>query len=89
MATVSRAPATLVGNGAYVLKDWVVQSHVELERNPRYTTTNDKTTIDTVVLLRDREMRRPNFSRYRADETRLHQFRAGASSGFHQEDDAG
>jgi len=29
-------PGKLVGNGAYVLADWVPQSHIELRRNPLY-----------------------------------------------------
>ncbi len=29
-------PGKLVGNGAYVLDDWVPQSHIELKRNPFY-----------------------------------------------------
>ncbi|MES2682938.1 MAG: peptide ABC transporter substrate-binding protein [Pseudomonadota bacterium] len=29
-------PGRLVSNGAYTLKDWVVQSQVELQRNPQY-----------------------------------------------------
>ncbi|MGJ8667890.1 MAG: peptide ABC transporter substrate-binding protein [Oceanococcus sp.] len=40
-------PGNLVSNGAYVLKDWVVQSHIELVRNPLYW-DNTNTTVDTV-----------------------------------------
>ena len=29
-------PGTLVGNGAYVLTDWILQDHIALERNPYY-----------------------------------------------------
>lgn len=29
-------PGNLVSNGAFVLKRWVVRSHIELERNPNY-----------------------------------------------------
>jgi oligopeptide transport system substrate-binding protein len=29
-------PGTLVSNGAYVLDDWVVQSHIRLVKNPHY-----------------------------------------------------
>lgn len=29
-------PGKLIGNGAYVLDDWVPQSHIELKRNPFY-----------------------------------------------------
>lgn len=40
-------PGTLVGNGAYVLREWVVQSHIRLGRNPDYW-DNARTTIDEV-----------------------------------------
>ncbi|MBT8423218.1 MAG: peptide ABC transporter substrate-binding protein [Gammaproteobacteria bacterium] len=59
-------PGTLIGNGAYVLKDWVVQSHVELERNPYYR-ENDKTIIDRVFYYAI-ESSEAAFARYRADE---------------------
>jgi len=59
-------PGTLVGNGAYVLKDWVVQSHIELERNPQYR-DNDSTTIDRVIYYAV-ENTDAAFARYRADE---------------------
>ena len=41
-------PGNLVSNGAYVLKDWTVQSHITLVRNPEYW-GNDDTTIDSVI----------------------------------------
>jgi oligopeptide transport system substrate-binding protein len=40
-------PGRLVSNGAYRLRDWVMQSHIVLERNPHYW-DNDNTTIDEV-----------------------------------------
>ena len=59
-------PGTLVGNGAYVLKDWAVQSHIELERNPRFR-DDEQTTIDRVFYY-PIENADAMFSRYRADE---------------------
>ena len=40
-------PGNLISNGAYVLKDWVVQSHIELVRNNRYR-ENTATRINEV-----------------------------------------
>jgi len=40
-------PGRLVSNGAYRLRDWVMQSHIVLERNPYYW-DNENTTIDEV-----------------------------------------
>jgi len=45
-------PANYVGNGAYKLKDWVVNEHIVLERNPEYW-DNAKTIINKVTLLTD------------------------------------
>ena len=59
-------PGNLVSNGAYVLKDWVVQSHIELVRNERYR-ENAATTIDQVFYY-PIENADAVFSRYRADE---------------------
>ncbi len=59
-------PGNMIGNGAYVLKDWVVQSHIELERNPRFR-ENDKTTIENVFYYAI-ENADAVFARYRADE---------------------
>ncbi|WP_446831110.1 peptide ABC transporter substrate-binding protein [Candidatus Foliamicus sp.] len=57
---------THVGNGAYRLKDWVVQSHIDLTRNVHYW-DNANTTIDDVryypIENQDAELKR-----YRADE---------------------
>lgn len=43
-------PKNFVGNGAYKLKDWVVNERIVLERNPNYW-DNDKTVIEEVTLL--------------------------------------
>jgi len=59
-------PGNLVTNGAYVLQDWVVQSHVELMRNEQYR-ENDQTVIDR-VLYYPIENAEAVFARYRADE---------------------
>ena len=40
-------PGNLVGNGAYVLAEWVVQSHIRLVRNPYYW-DNAHTELDEV-----------------------------------------
>lgn len=56
----------MVTNGAYVLKDWVVQSHIELARNERFR-DNAATTIDTVFYY-PIENADALFARYRADE---------------------
>lgn len=59
-------PGKLVSNGAYRLADWVVQSHIKLERNPEYW-DDANTTIDEVwyypIENYDAELKR-----YRADE---------------------
>ena len=59
-------PGNLVSNGAYVLQDWVVQSHIELVRNTRYR-DNAATTIDQVFYY-PIENADAVFARYRADE---------------------
>ncbi len=41
-------PGRLVGNGAFILQDWVVQSHIELRRNPYYW-DDAHTTLDRVL----------------------------------------
>jgi oligopeptide transport system substrate-binding protein len=40
----------MVSNGAYVLKDWVVNERVDVERNPNYW-NNAKTVINKVTYL--------------------------------------
>jgi oligopeptide transport system substrate-binding protein len=59
-------PGNLVSNGAYMLDEWVVQSHVKLVRNPNYW-DNDNTTIDEVYYY-NMEDRSAELRRYRADE---------------------
>ena len=56
----------LVGNGAYVLNNWVMQSHVELIRNSKYR-DDVRTTINRVVYYAI-ENADTVFKRYRADE---------------------
>ncbi len=43
-------PKNFVSNGAYKLKDWVVNERIVLDRNPEYW-ENDKTIIDEVTFL--------------------------------------
>ena len=57
---------THVGNGAYQLRDWVVQSHIHIERNPHYW-DNYNTTINEVYYYAI-ENQDAELKRYRADE---------------------
>ena len=57
---------THVGNGAYRLKDWVVQSHIHVERNTHYW-DNGNTTLDEVYFYAI-ENQDAELKRYRADE---------------------
>lgn len=60
-------PANFVSNGAYKLKDWVVNERIVLERNPHYW-NNDKTVIDEVTFLAiPSEV--TDVNRYRSGET--------------------
>jgi len=59
-------PGKLISNGAYVLKDWKVQSQVTVERNPMYW-DNDKTIIEQVIYLPIEEAS-AELKRYRAGE---------------------
>lgn len=59
-------PGNLVGNGSYTLKGWVVQSYIELERNPYYW-DNAHTTIDQVWYY-PVENAESELNRYRAGE---------------------
>ncbi|MES2883450.1 MAG: peptide ABC transporter substrate-binding protein [Pseudomonadota bacterium] len=59
-------PGRLVSNGAYQLKDWVVQSHVELLRNPRYW--NNAATVVERVVYHPSEDISSELKRYAADE---------------------
>ncbi len=56
----------LVSNGAYVLSDWVVQSHIVLDRNPEYW-DNANTVIDRVYY-HATEDQSSELKRYRAGE---------------------
>lgn len=57
---------THIGNGAYSLKGWVVQSHIHLERNPHYW--DDANTTINEVLYYAIENQDAELKRYRADE---------------------
>lgn len=57
---------THVGNGAYRLKDWVVQSHIHVERNRHYW-DDANTTLDEVYFYAI-ENQDAELKRYRADE---------------------
>lgn len=59
-------PGNFVTNGAYMLDEWVAQSHVKLVRNPWYR-DNDSTVIDEVYF-HAQENRVAEISRYRANE---------------------
>ncbi|HLF09817.1 MAG TPA: peptide ABC transporter substrate-binding protein [Gammaproteobacteria bacterium] len=59
-------PGNLVGNGAYMLDEWVVQSHIKLVRNPHYW-DNAKTIIDEVWFY-PTENQNAELQRFRANE---------------------
>ena len=59
-------PGNMVNNGAYVLDDWVVQSHIVLKRNPMYW-GDANTTINTVYYYAT-EDQSSELKRYRAGE---------------------
>ncbi len=59
-------PGNLVGNGAYMLADWVVQSHIKLVRNPNYW-DNAKSKIDEVWYYAIEDSN-SELQRYRASE---------------------
>lgn len=59
-------PGNLVSNGAYRLTDWVVQSHVTLERNEHFR-DNANTRIDRVIYY-PIEDQSTEMNRYRAGE---------------------
>lgn len=61
-------PGNFVGNGAYNLKEWVVNEKIVLERNPLYW-DNAKTVIEQVTYLPLTEIN--EISRYRSDEVDL------------------
>lgn len=59
-------PGKLVSNGAYTLKDWVVQSHIKLVRNDQYW-DNQHTTVNEVNFFATEDMN-AMVLRYRAGE---------------------
>ena len=59
-------PGNLIGNGAFVLKEWTVQSHILLERN-RYYWDNKNTRLEQVYYY-PIEKQTSEFKRYRAGE---------------------
>jgi oligopeptide transport system substrate-binding protein len=59
-------PGRLVGNGAYVLDEWVVQSHVRVGRNRNYW--NDANTRIDAVYFYPTEDTNSELKRYRAGE---------------------
>src|SRR5690606_29400562 len=59
-------PGNLVGNGAFMLAEWVVQSHIKIVRNPNYW-DNDKTILEE-VWFHAIEDQSAEFARYRANE---------------------
>ncbi len=60
-------PANWVGNGAYKVKDWVINERLVLERNPQYW-DNAKTVINQVTYL-PISSEVTDVNRYRAGET--------------------
>jgi oligopeptide transport system substrate-binding protein len=59
-------PGNLVSNGAYMLDEWVVQSHVKAVRNPFYW--DNVSTVINEVWYYPTEDKSGELSRYRADE---------------------
>jgi len=59
-------PGNQVSNGAFVLDEWVVQSHVKLRKNPHYWDA-DKVALDTVYYMHI-EQPSAELKRYRAGE---------------------
>lgn len=59
-------PGRLVSNGAYTLKNWVVQSQVEIVRNPQYW--NNANTVVERVFYHPSEDINAELKRYAADE---------------------
>jgi len=59
-------PGTLISNGPYVLQEWVVQSHIRLDRNPHYW-NQEAVTIDRVYMYPTEDIA-SEFKRYRAGE---------------------
>jgi oligopeptide transport system substrate-binding protein len=59
-------PGNLVGNGAFVLAEWVVQSHIKIVRNPHYW-DNARNKIDEVWFYPTEDLN-AELQRYRAGE---------------------
>jgi oligopeptide transport system substrate-binding protein len=59
-------PGNLVGNGAFTLAEWVVQSHIKLVRNERYW-DNEHTKLDEVWYYPTEDIN-GELQRYRANE---------------------
>ncbi len=59
-------PGNLVSNGAFILEDWVVQSHIKVVRNPHYW--DNANTILEEVWFYSTEDQSAELRRYRADE---------------------
>jgi oligopeptide transport system substrate-binding protein len=59
-------PGNLVGNGAFMLSDWVVQSHIKVVRNPNYW-DNEHTRLDEVWFYPTEDLS-AELQRYRAGE---------------------
>jgi oligopeptide transport system substrate-binding protein len=59
-------PGNLISNGAYVLAEWKIQSHIKLVRNPQYW--DDKNTTINEVYFHPTEDMNAEVLRYRAGE---------------------
>lgn len=62
-------PGNLVSNGAFVLAEWRVQSHIKVVRNPEYW-DNENTTLETVYFYPTEDLN-AEVLRYRAGELDL------------------
>ncbi|NRN27555.1 ABC transporter substrate-binding protein [Photorhabdus heterorhabditis] len=62
-------PENYVGNGAYRLKEWVVNERIVLERNPQYW-NNEKTVIEQATLL-PLQSETSGINRYRSGEINI------------------
>jgi oligopeptide transport system substrate-binding protein len=76
-------PGNLVGNGAFKLDDWVVQSHVKVVRNPNYW--DDANTKLEEVWFYPTEDLNAEFQRYRALELDMTGIVPAAQIGFIRE----
>jgi oligopeptide transport system substrate-binding protein len=76
-------PGNLVGNGAYKLDDWVVQSHVKVVRNPNYW-DNANTKIEEVYFHATEDLN-AELQRFRALELDMTEIIPAAQIGFIRE----